>query len=281
MHQMPSQPGLDLTALRRLTRPRHEHTALVDRIVSHLDQHDGYVAFSGGKDSLVVLHLALQAEPNIPIVFFDSGLEYPETIAYLATVGDYLKLPNPVEIEPAQPDLLTMLIRTGTWDHHSPPRQSPDDVTGTLIVQPAAHAHRRHGPGELWGVRASESAARRRLYLASLSRRQPGCACCPGGIRARARHGGIITRKDGTTAFCPIWDWTDDDVWNYLARHDLPVNPVYDKLRQLGAPARALRLTSLLDAHQLRHGRAVWLRRGWPDIFTALQQALPRLTEMT
>lgn len=279
--QQPSQPGLDLNVLRQLTRPRRDHVALVDRITSHLDEHDGYVAFSGGKDSLVVLHLALQADPTVPVVFFDSGLEYPETITHLDTIAAALKLPDRIEVEPAEPDLLTMLIRSGTWDHHTPNRRSRDDVTDTLIGQPAAQAHRRHGPGELWGVRASESVARRRLYLAGLSRHPTSCTCCPDGTRTRARHGGIVHRQDGTTAFCPIWDWTDEEVWTYLAQHRLPINPVYNKLRSLGAPGRALRLTSLLDAHQLRHGRAVWLRRGWPGIFTALQQALPRLTEMT
>lgn len=276
----PSQPGLDLTTLRGLTRPRHDATALIDRIAAHLDDRDGYVAFSGGKDSLAVLHLALEAEPNVPVVFFDSGLEYPETVAYLNQIAEHLAIAGGIEIEPAVPDLLTMLIRTGTWDHSTTDRNGSDDVRTTLITQPAAQAHRRHGPGELWGVRAAESDARRRLYAAALSA-PPTCRCCPGNRPDRIKHGGMIARQDGTTAFSPIWDWTDDEVWNYLARHQLPLNPVYDKLRRLGAPNRSLRLTSLLDAHQLRHGRAVWLRRGWPDLFTALQQALPRLSELT
>lgn len=275
----PSQPGLDLTTLRRLTRSRHDTTALVDRIAAHLDDHDGYVAFSGGKDSLVVLQLALQAEPNVPVVFFDSGLEYPETVAYLDQIAEQLGIPDGIEIEPAVPDLLTLLICTGSWDHRTPDRDTSDDVRGTLITQPAIRAHRRHGPGELWGVRAAESDARRRLYLAALTN-PPDCGCCRTGRKDRAKHGGVIARRDGTTAFSPIWDWTDDDVWNYLARHQLPINPVYDKLRLLGASDRALRLTSLLDAHQLRHGRAVWLRRGWPDMFSALQEALPRLADL-
>ena len=276
----PSQPGLDLTTLRSLARPRHDTTALIDRIAAHLDSHDGYVAFSGGKDSLAVLHLALQAEPNVPVVFFDSGLEYPETITYLDVIADQLGVPDGIEIEPAVPDLLTLLIGTGSWDHHTPDREAGDDVRNTLITQPATRAHRRHGPGELWGVRAAESGARRRLYVSALSKRAD-CSCCPTGRQDRDKHGGVITRRDGTTAFSPIWDWTDDDVWSHLARHRLPINPVYDKLRRLGVPDRALRLTSMLDAHQLRHGRAVWLRRGWPDMFTALEQALPRLSQLS
>ena len=43
-------------------------------------RHEGrvYVAFSGGKDSTILLHLARQVFPDIPAVFCDTGLEYPE-----------------------------------------------------------------------------------------------------------------------------------------------------------------------------------------------------------
>lgn len=37
-----------------------------------------YVAFSGGKDSTVLLHLARSIFPNIKAVFNDTGLEYPD-----------------------------------------------------------------------------------------------------------------------------------------------------------------------------------------------------------
>ena len=36
------------------------------------------VSFSGGVDSLIVLDLARRAFPDIPAVYVDTGLEYPE-----------------------------------------------------------------------------------------------------------------------------------------------------------------------------------------------------------
>ncbi|MBQ3157953.1 MAG: phosphoadenosine phosphosulfate reductase family protein, partial [Clostridia bacterium] len=39
---------------------------------------DVYVSFSGGKDSTVLLHIVRQMYPDVPAVFSDTGLEFPE-----------------------------------------------------------------------------------------------------------------------------------------------------------------------------------------------------------
>src|SRR3546814_1152195 len=88
MSGTPRADGLDLTTLRALRRPRPNLAAIKERIEEHLDNHDGYLAFSGGKDSLVALHLTTAVEPNIPVVFFDSGLVYPQTYEYIADLAD-------------------------------------------------------------------------------------------------------------------------------------------------------------------------------------------------
>lgn len=75
--------GLDVRALQGLRASRRDLDLIRCRIRAHLDRHEGYVAFSGGKDSLVVLDLVRQVAPETPVAFFDSGLEFPETYAYL------------------------------------------------------------------------------------------------------------------------------------------------------------------------------------------------------
>ena len=44
-----------------------------------------YVSFSGGKDSTVLLHLVREMYPEIPAVFIDTGLEYPEIREFVKT----------------------------------------------------------------------------------------------------------------------------------------------------------------------------------------------------
>lgn len=52
----------------------------IARIVEWYSRNKGkvYVAFSGGKDSTVLLYLVRQLYPDVPAVFCDTGLEYPE-----------------------------------------------------------------------------------------------------------------------------------------------------------------------------------------------------------
>jgi len=45
-----------------------------------------YVAFSGGKDSTVLLHLVRQMYPDVPAVFVATGTQYPEVRRFVKTI---------------------------------------------------------------------------------------------------------------------------------------------------------------------------------------------------
>lgn len=47
-----------------------------------------YVAFSGGKDSTVLLHQVRRLYPDVPAVFADTGLEYPEIREFVKNIGN-------------------------------------------------------------------------------------------------------------------------------------------------------------------------------------------------
>jgi len=277
-------PGLDVDVLAAYRPARADLGRLRLRVAEHLEAHDGYLAFSGGKDSTVVVALARQVDPAVPIAFFDSGLEYPETYDYIDALATQWRL-NLTWI-PARPNALTLMAASGGWTHNGPYRLDLPNAHEVLIAAPARAAHALHGPGELWGVRAEESEGRSFLYARSLRREVAAkCRDCCSPVTTspraehRARHGGIVRRADGTVAFGPIWDWKDDEVWGFLRSQQIPVNPVYAKLTRLGVPRNRQRVALMVDGNGLELGRVVWLRRGWPAVYQRLVQVLPRLAE--
>ena len=60
------------------------------RIIEWYQHYHGNVcvSFSGGKDSTVLLHIARGLYPDIPVVFSNTGLEYPEIQSFVRRCGN-------------------------------------------------------------------------------------------------------------------------------------------------------------------------------------------------
>lgn len=65
-----------------------------------------YIAFSGGKDSSVLLHIAREMYPKISAVYVDTGLEYPE-------VREFVKRQENVEIIRPKMNFRQVIIKYG------------------------------------------------------------------------------------------------------------------------------------------------------------------------
>lgn len=248
--------GLDLSSVSAALPSTH---SIIDRqaalIDEHLERHAGYLAWSGGRDSTAVLALARLVRPDVPVVWFDSGLEFPETRIYIQQLAESLSLN--LDIIPSTPDALTVLQESGYWDHATR-FGNGDDLHNVLITEPARLAHERWGRGELTGLRADESVGRR-ILLSS--------------------DEGHYTRSDGTIVFAPLWAYTAMRVRGTLKALGVPENPVYSKLASLGAPERAQRVGLVVDGNNAENGRYTYLRNGWPELWEQLVQSLPRLNE--
>lgn len=59
------------------------------RIHEWYEHFDGnvYVSFSGGKDSTVLAHIVHEMYPDVPLVFANTGLEYPEIQKFARKMG--------------------------------------------------------------------------------------------------------------------------------------------------------------------------------------------------
>lgn len=108
-----------------------------------------------------------------------------------------------------------------------------------------AEATKRYGPRYLSGIRASES----------------------GGRKLRMMTHGVAT--ENTCA--PLGWWTEQDVFAYLAAHDLPVHPVYAMLGGGRWPRDRIRTCRLDGKSGGGLGRAEWEREYYGDVLRRME----------
>lgn len=204
-----------------------------------------FVAYSAGKDSEVLLHLARLDEPDLLAVWADDEYNLPETLAQLDRTPNLKRLAATIwhsEDFTAWADGSARVPSDREWV----------DAIGNDGVTPWA---RRHGyDGVALGLRAGESAARR---------------------KSAARRGLAYGHSSGIARCCPLAWWSDRDVWAYLVSREIPYNAAYDRLRELGAPPRAQRIGPYSVERALWAGMLGWLRLGWPAEFERFAQAHP------
>lgn len=197
-----------------------------------------YISFSGGKDSVVLLDLVRQVNPNIPAVFVDTGLEYPE-------IKDFVKKQENIIILRPKKSFKQVIeehgypmvskeqanyldeIRNST--EHMKKLRLEGDAKGRfklfekwhyLIDAPFKISHKcckimkkapfiayekRTGKVGFVGNMASESSLRRQSYL----------------------RNGCNAFENNRPISMPIGFWTDQDVLSYIKMFGLEIASVY------------------------------------------------------
>ena len=174
--------------------------------------------FSGGKDSVVMLHLAAKAFWPAPIPFpvlhVDTGHNFPEVLDYRdATVR---RLALRLEVARVQD-----YIDDGRL------RERADGTRNPLQTIPLLDAINEHRfDGVFGGGRRDEEKARAKERIVSL--RDEFGQWDPKNQRPELWNLYNTRHRPGehVRAF-PISNWTELDVWRYIEREDIPLAPLY------------------------------------------------------
>jgi len=215
------------------------------KIIEWYMRNDGkvFVSFSGGKDSTVLLHLVRSQFPQVPAVFVNTGLEYPEVVAHAQSVE------NLVEVRPAMnfraiiekygyPVIskdVAMTIdgykRGATW--------AIERMTGTR--RDGTHFKFRDSLYKRWRflLDAPFEMSDKCCYAmkeAPLSKfgNQNKMKPYVGTLAAESRRRTDSWLKTGCNSFqgrkaksIPLAFWTENDILRYLEMHNLPIAKVY------------------------------------------------------
>ena len=94
---MPLDPGLSLADRAAHLNERYRNHAAISVMELALRDHDvGETALvsSFGAESVVLLHMASVLDAHLPVLFIDTQMLFPETLAYQAELADKLGLTN-------------------------------------------------------------------------------------------------------------------------------------------------------------------------------------------
>lgn len=202
-----------------------------------------YIAFSGGKDSTVILEIVRKQRPDIAVVYFDADCAYPETVDILNSYEE-----RGIKITRWGCEPLLDTIRK-----HGIDNPNLGSITmWTTVYNPAWRLMQEFGYDCVFlGLRKQESRARRIL---------------------RSTKGPIYYNKfEAIIKSNPIIDWKDEDVWAFIHSRDLPYNRAYDK----GVD----RISYYAGTTNIRRGRWLELKRHWPSIFNRFAAEFPEITQ--
>ena len=177
---------------------------------------DGFfVAFSGGKDSQVLLRLTELSGVRFTAQYNLTTLDPPENVHFIKD--------NYPSVEIVKPERSFLRL----CEHH---KMLPTQWT-RFCCHELKETTNEHSV-TLTGVRRSESARRSKreeVYLLT-RRRHPDFVT--GTFDQFSRHQETTVEclrgKDKLTVN-PILDWTESDVWQFIEREHLPINPLYKR----------------------------------------------------
>jgi phosphoadenosine phosphosulfate reductase len=155
---------------------------------------------SFGAQAAVMLHLANEVIPQIPVILIDTGYLFPETYRFIDELTDRLDLNLKVFRSDASP--AWQESRFGRlWDQGL---NGIEKYNRLNKQEPLERAMQELG-AETWiaGLRRSQGATRAQIAP--------------------------IEHKRGRYKVHPLFDWTDRDVGRYLEKHRLPYHPLWDK----------------------------------------------------
>lgn len=204
-----SLPELPMGVKERVKEPLEKKLEDSRQLLNQWIGENCYVSCSFGKDSMLLLFLALEQRKDVPVVFVNTGVDYRETLQFKEQICQAWNL-NLIELHPEITffDVMNRVKeRRGVMDDGS---KSSNICCYHLKEKPLLLLTRERGFTHCFtGITAIES--RKRAWTAY-------------------SHGDYYyVKKQEIHKVHPILYWQPQEVLQFSKQHSIPVNPVYKK----------------------------------------------------
>ncbi|VWX54502.1 phosphoadenylyl-sulfate reductase [Novosphingobium sp. 9U] len=186
----------DAVRLNRLFRGT-ETVEMLETLLKEQMAGDVAIVSSFGAESAVLLHVVSRIDPNVPVLFLDTGKHFAETLAYRDELIARLGLTNVRNLTPDAEDLAKRDETGLRWSY------DPDGCCEIRKVKPLAKALAGYD-ATITGRKAFQASTRAALPRFEID----------------------TTDAQGRLKINPLIDWSAEDLAAYVVEHDLPPHPL-------------------------------------------------------
>ena len=206
----------------------------IDRLKAFEPPEGYYLAFSGGKDSVVIKALADMAEVKYDAHYNLTSVDPPELVQFIKTFDD-VSIDRPMDKEGHQITMWNLI----------PKKRYPPTRIARYCCQ-ALKEEQSNGRMAITGVRWAESANRKRNQ-GEITVMKGGKAkldeLVDSGNFSETPRGGVVLNNDNEesrkmieqcyklskTIINPIIDWSNEEVWEFIKEYKVPYCKLYDE----------------------------------------------------
>lgn len=177
------------------------------------------VGFSGGKDSVVVYDLCKRAQIDFD-AFFNHCFESSTTLQF---------------IRQYYPDVMwRRFVSVGFFENIKKNHCGMlPTVEHAYCCDDYKHNSKKIDAATIVGIRAEESVSRRQRKIFGIKNKsiqKKNTALFSGYFTENCTELG----EASVISLRPLLDWSSEDIWNYIKKYNLPVNPTYKECSRVG-----------------------------------------------
>ena len=205
------------------------------------------VACSFGKNSMAVLHLLRQIDPNIQVLFNDTKVEYPDSYLFKEKLCEEWSL-NIIETVPTK-DFWWIVENYGFPLYSRKGHKSASKNCARYLKEYPLEKLLRKEKFDLYFTGLSRHESRLREFSAR-------------------KYGDYFFSKRKKHWKChPVLNWTKEEIWEYHYKENIPINPIY----KMYSPKQfEIRTACWCCTIPIKYGKMQFLRINYPKLWKKL-----------